>query len=42
MLVFGDQPRMKPGLAVVPDIQLDPAGVGNDRLLAITISVNRR
>jgi hypothetical protein len=37
-LVFGDQLRIKPGLAVARDLQLDVADVGNHRLLAITVS----
>jgi hypothetical protein len=32
-LVFGDQLRIKPGLAVARNLQLDLAGVGNYRLL---------
>ena len=34
----GDQLRIKPGLAVARNLQLDPAGIGDHRLLAITIS----
>jgi hypothetical protein len=37
-LVLGDQLRIKPGLAVARNLQLDLAGIGNNRLLAITIS----
>src|SRR6201987_4816999 len=37
-LVLGDQLRIKAGLAVTRNLQLDLAGVGNDRLLAIPIS----
>src|SRR5437764_10923292 len=37
-LVLGDQLRVKPRLAVARHFQLDLAGVGDDRLLAITIS----
>jgi hypothetical protein len=37
-LVFGDQLRIKPGLAVARNLQLDLAAVGNHRLLAITVA----
>src|SRR5215213_11512717 len=37
-LVSGDQLRVKTGLAVARHCQLDPAGVGNNRLLAVAIS----
>jgi hypothetical protein len=37
-LILGDQLRIKPGLAVARNLQLDLAGIGDDRLLAITIS----
>ena len=37
-LVFGDQLRIKAGLAVARHHQLDLPAVGDDRLLAITIS----
>src|SRR3954465_12010771 len=37
-LVSGDQLRIETGLAVARYRQLDPAGIGEDRLLAITIA----
>src|SRR5215213_3122923 len=37
-LIFGDQLRIETGLAIARHRQLDPAGVGDDRLLAIAIS----
>jgi hypothetical protein len=37
-LVLGDQLRVKAGLAVARHLQLDLAGIGDDRFLAITIS----
>src|ERR1044071_2633023 len=37
-LVSGDQLRVKPGLAVARNRQLNPAGVGDHRLLAVAIS----
>src|SRR6185437_6671908 len=37
-LVSGDQLRVEAGLAVTRNRQLDPAGVGKDRLPAIAIS----
>ena len=37
-LVLGDQLRIKAGVAVTRNLQLDLSGIGNERLLAITIS----
>ena len=37
-LVLGDQLRIEAGLAVARHLQLDLAGVGDDRLLAITVT----
>src|SRR3954465_3840434 len=37
-LVSGDQLRIETGLAVARHRQLDPTGIGNDRLLAVAIS----
>ena len=37
-LVLGDQLRIEAGLAVARYRQLDLAGIGDDRLLAVTIS----